>query len=260
MKLMRAKAILVMSAGAVMMLGCKQFDTEKAQLENKVDSLVTVVENNEFLARTMDEANALLDSIDETRNILRTKMWEGTSYDDFTSRIEELNMYVKRSENKIAELETALRAAKSSGSSYSARIKALKDAVDNSTKEIAALQEQVSKYRDENDNLIKTVNLQQAEIEDKLQQIVAKESEAAELQSRIDEILAQSRIDEAEAYYSRGEAFELAADRTSFLAGRKKKAARQQALDMYQMAVLYGKHEAQEKVDELQKKLGKSAS
>jgi chromosome segregation ATPase len=234
-------------------------ESEKANLQGKIDSLVTVVENNEFLTETMDEANALLDSIDETRNILRTKMWEGTSYDDFTARIEELNMYVKRSENKIAELETALKAAKQSGSSYSARLKTLKDALDNSAKDIALLQEQVDKYRDENDNLVKTVNLQQAEIEDKLSQIAAKENEVADLQTRIDEILAQAKVDEADAYYTRGEAYELAADRTSFLAGRKKKAARQQALDMYQMALLYGKEEAQVKVDELQKKLGKSS-
>jgi chromosome segregation ATPase len=256
---MRAKSFLVLSVASIVMLACNQMESEKANLQGKIDSLVTVVENNEFLTETMDEANALLDSIDETRNILRTKMWEGTSYDDFTARIEELNMYVKRSENKIAELETALKAAKQSGSSYSARLKTLKDALDNSAKDIALLQEQVDKYRDENDNLVKTVNLQQAEIEDKLSQIAAKENEVADLQTRIDEILAQAKVDEADAYYTRGEAYELAADRTSFLAGRKKKAARQQALDMYQMALLYGKEEAQVKVDELQKKLGKSS-
>lgn len=256
---MRTKSFFVVSVASIAMLACNQMDSEKVKLQSKVDSLVTVVENNEFLTETMDEASALLDSIDETRNILRTKMWEGTSYDDFTSRIEELNMYVKRSENKIAELENALKAAKQSGSSYSARIKSLKDALDSSAKDIALLQEQVTKYRDENDNLIKTVNLQQAEIEDKLNQIAAKEKEANELQVRIDEVLAQSKEDEADSYFSRGEAYELAADRTSFLAFRKKKAARQLALDMYQMALLYGKEEAQSKVDELQKKLGKSS-
>ena len=256
---MRTKSVIAVSVASILMLACNQLESDKVKLQTKIDSLVTVVENNEFLTETMDEASALLDSIDETRNILRTKMWEGTSYDDFTSRIEELNMYVKRSENKIAELETALKAAKQSGSSYSARLKTLKDALDNSAKDIALLQEQVNKYGDENDSLIKTVNLQQAEIEDKLNQIAAKESEANELQGRIDEILAQAKVDEADSYFSRGEAYELAADRTSFLAVRKKKAARQQALDMYQMALLYGKEEAQVKVDALQKKLGKSS-
>ena len=256
---MRLKSFIVLSIASFVMLACNQLESDKAKLQTKIDSLVTVVENNEFLSETMDEAGALLDSIDETRNILRTKMWEGTSYDDFTSRIKELNMYVQRSENKIAELETALKAAKQSGSSYVARLKSLKDALDNSAKDIASLQEQVNKYRDENDNLVKTVSLQQAEIEDKLNQIAARETEAEELQNRIDEVLAQAKVDEADAYFTRGEAYELAADRTSFLAFRKKKAARQQALDMYQMALLYGKEEAQVKVNELQKKLGKSS-
>jgi chromosome segregation ATPase len=257
---MKAKSFFVMSVASLIMLACQERGTEKAVLQSKIDSLVTVAESNQFLAETMNEADALLDSIDESRNILRTKLWEGTSYDDFTSRIKELNSYVKRSESKINELESALRASKQSGSSYSARIKSLKEAVDNSAKELAMLQEQVTKYKDENDNLVKTVNLQQAEIEDKLNQIASKQGEVEQLEGRITEILSQARQDEADAYFAQGVAYELAADRTGFLAVKKKKAARQQALDMYQMAVLYGKHEAQEKVDELQKKLGKSGS
>ena len=256
---MRTKSILAMSVAAVVMLACQERGADRVTLQGKIDSLVAVVETNEMLTETMNEASALLDSIDASRNILRTRMWEGTSYDDFTTRIDELNTYVKRSESKISELETALRASKQTGSSYSARIKTLKDEIENSSKEIAALQEQVAKYRSENDSLIKTVNLQQAEIEDKLNQIAVKEGEVAQLEGRINEILSQARQDEADAYFERGEVYELVADRTSFLSVKKKKAARQSALDMYQMAVLFGKHEAQEKVDELQKKLGKSS-
>lgn len=246
-----------MSVAAILMLACQERKTEQSVLQNKIDSLVYLVENNQTLTETFTEAEALLDSMDKSRSVLRNRLWEGTSIEDFTYRMKELNSYVKRSESKIAELENSLKAAKQSGSSYSSRIKTLKDELDNSTSEIASLQEQVAKYRDENNTLVKTVNLQQAEIEDKLSMIAVKEGEVAQLEDRISEILIQAKQDEAEAYYARGEVYEQLAIRTNF-APRKRKAAQQSALDMYQMAVLYGKQEAQSKVDELQKKVTKS--
>lgn len=254
---MRAKPFILVSVASILMLACHDRTAEKASLQNKIDSLAMLVKTNETLTETFNEAQVLLDSMDNIRSVLRNKMWEGTSYDDFTFRMKELNSYVKRSEAKVKDLETALKAAKMSGSSYSARIKTLKDELEHSTSEIASLQEQVAKYRDENSTLVKTVNLQQAEIEDKLNMITVKESEVTQLEGRINEILQQAKQDEAEAYYARGEVYEQLAMRTNF-APKKRRAARQSALDMYQMAVLYGKPEAQSKVDALQKKVNKS--
>jgi chromosome segregation ATPase len=254
---MKAKSLVLMSVAAVLLLACMEKKNDQLALQNKIDSLIYLVETNQILTETFNEAETLLDSMDKSRNILRNRLWEGTSYEDFTYRMKELNSYVKRSESKVKDLETALKASKLSGSSYSARIQSLKDELSNSTSELASLQEQVAKYRDENDSLIKTVNLQQAEIEDKLSMIAVKESEVAQLEGRINEILIQAKQDEAEAYYARGEVYEQLAIRTNF-APRKRKAAQQSALDMYQMAVLYGKQEAQSKVDELQKKVSKS--
>ena len=63
-----------------------------------------------------------------------------------------------------------------------------------------------------------------------------------------------TKLDAADAYYARAEALELAASRTNFQP-RKKKITRAEALEMYRMAVLYGKEDAQTKVDELASKL-----
>jgi chromosome segregation ATPase len=228
---------------------------ESAKLQHQVDSLVAIVEQTHEFETTLDESAALLDSIDVTRNRLRTQLWEGTSHDAFTSRVEELSQYVKKSESKIKDLESALKSSKLSGASYSERIKNMKDELEKNTKEIAALQEQVAQYKTENETLIKTVDLQQAELEDKLSQIASRQDEIAQLETRVNTILAQSKLDAADQYFARAEALELAAARTSFMATKKRKTTRQQALEMYQMAVLYGKNDAQAKVDELASKL-----
>jgi chromosome segregation ATPase len=252
---MRTKLLILVSVVSCFLVGCDLKNTEQAKLQIKVDSLAALVADNQMMEQTLQEADALLDSIDASRDMLRTSMREGTSYEDFTSRIKEIGTFVKRSTNKINDLELALRTAKQSGTTYSARIKDLKESLEKSNAEIAALTETVTKYKGENESLVKTVDLQQAEISDKLSQIKVREEEIAQLEVRVNEILAQSRIDEAEAYFARGEALELAALRTSFLAPKKKKTTRQQALDMYRMAVLYGKNDAQGKVDELASKL-----
>jgi chromosome segregation ATPase len=252
---MRTKLLVLVSVVSCLLVGCDLKKEENAKLQIRVDSLSALVENSQQMASAIEEADALLDSIDANRNVLRNNMREGTSLEDFTSRITELNSYVKRTESKIHDLESALKTSKQSGTSYNARIKELKESLEKSSTEIVALQDQVSKYKNENENLVKTVNLQQAEIEDKLSQISTKQAEVAQLETRVNEILAQARVDEAEAYYARAEALELAAARTSFLAYKKKKTTRQQALDMYRMAVLYGKDDAQAKVEELAKKL-----
>jgi chromosome segregation ATPase len=252
---MTTKRLMAMSVVLGFILTACDLKQEQATiLQHRVDSLIAIVEHTQEIEATLQESGALLDSIDVNRNRLRTQLWEGTTHDAFKTRIEELGQYVKRSEKKIQDLESTLKASKLSGASYSERIRNMKDELEKNTQAIAALKEQVTQYKNENETLIKTVDLQQAELEDKLSQIAARQDEIAQLENRISTVLAQSKLDAADAYYARAEAMELAASRTNFQP-RKKKAARQEALEMYQMAVLYGKEDAQAKVDELTSKL-----
>lgn len=252
---MTTKVMVTMSvAVGVVLLSCDVKHQEAAKLQHQVDSLVAIVEHTQEIEATLQESGALLDSIDVNRNRLRTRLWEGTTHEDFKDRIEELSEYVKKSQKKISDLETSLKSAKLSGASYNERIKNMKDELEKNSIELATLKEQVTQYKGENETLIKTVNLQQAEIDDKLSQIAAKQEEVAQLETRVTTILAQSKQDAADMYFARAEALELAANRTNFQP-RKRKATRQQALEMYQMAVLYGKDDAQTKVDELASKL-----
>ena len=237
---------------AALVFGC---DTkEKDQLRTQVDSLKVELETSQKMANTLTEVGVLMDSIDASRQLLRVNMVEGTSYDDYKARMKDINSYVKDSQSKIDELEKSLSSSKSKNSANAKLIKKLKDDLEAKTNEIASLQEQVEKYRNENTNLINTVGIQEAELLDKQTQIESKTQELALIEARVQELMIQSKMSEADAYYARAQAVEEAANRTK-LAPRKKKETLKEAVELYKKALSMGKNEAQAKITELEKKL-----
>jgi chromosome segregation ATPase len=237
---------------AVLLLNCD--NKEKQSLQNQVDSLKQELQTSQEMAQTLTEVGTLMDSIDSNRQLLRVNMVEGTTYSDYSSRMKDLNSYVKETQSKIADLEKSLKGSKSSNNAFAKTIKKLKADLETRTKEIAMLQEQVEKYRSENENLINTVGLQEAEIADKQSMIDAKGQELALIEARVQEIMIQSKISEADAYFTRAQAVEEAANRTK-LAPRKKKETLKEAVELYKKSLSLGKNEAQAKIDELQKRL-----
>ncbi len=102
------------------------------------------------------------------------------------------------------------------------------------------MQEQVEKYRNENQNLITTVGMQEAELTDKQSQIETKTQELALIEARVQELMIQGKMSEADAYYARAQAVEEAANRTK-LAPRKKKETLREAVELYKKALSLGK-------------------
>jgi len=195
-----------------------------------------------------------MDSIDANRQLLRVNMVEGTTYDDYTSRMKDLNNYVKDTQSKIEELEKSLKKSKGAANAYAATIKKLKADLEAKNTEILNLQAQVDKYRNENENLVQTVTLQTKEIEDQEAEIAAKRQELALIEARIQELMVQSKMSEADGYFARAVAVEEAANRTK-LAPRKKKETLKEALELYKKSLSLGKAEAQAKITELEQKM-----
>jgi chromosome segregation ATPase len=237
---------------AALLVGCDA--KEKEQLKSQVDSLKIELETSQKMAQTLTEVGTLMDSIDASRQLLRVNMVEGTTYDDYTSRMKNLNAYVKETQKKIDDLEGSLKSSKSTSNAYSKTIKKLKSDLESKTQEITTLQEQVEKYRNENQNLISTVSMQEAELSDKSSQIETKTQELALIEARIQELMVQSKMSEADAYFARASAVEEAANRTK-LAPRKKKETYKEAIELYKKALSMGKNEAQDKITELEKKI-----
>lgn len=228
---------------------------EKAKLISQMDSLKVQLADQRQMAGALDELATLMDSIDVNRDMLRTSMLEGTTYDAYVTRMRDINDYVKATHSKIEELEKALKHSKSSSASIARSLRLLKADLKTKGDQLVALQTEVDKYRNENSNLLQTVDLQRAELDNKAADIVQKKLVVDSLDAQIKSMIVQAKVDEGESYFLRAQALETAADRTHF-APRKKKATRLEALELYRLAAFYGKTEAEQKVKELEKVAG----
>jgi chromosome segregation ATPase len=245
------KNILFIVAIGATMMSC---GGEAEKLKSQVDSLKVELQTSQQFATTLQEVGVLMDSIDANRQLLRVNMVEGTTYENYTARMKDINNYVKSTQSKIEDLESSLKKSKSNNSSLSASIKKLKADLEARNKEIEKLNEHVDQLRNENQNLITTVGLQEAELNDKEAQIITKEQELALIEAKIQELMIASKVSEADSYFARAQAVEEAANRTK-LAPKKKKETLNEALELYKKAFSLGKQEAQAKITELEKKI-----
>lgn len=228
--------------------------SDKEALQSQVDSLRLELERSYEASETLAEVGILLDSIDETRQLLRVNLVEGTPYDDYTGRMKDLQQYIETTQEKIAQLEQSMQSSRARERGLTKTIQQLKAEIRARGKEVAFLQEQVEKFRNENENLVITVNLQDAEIADKQEQIEAKAQELALIEARVQELMIHSKVSEGDAYFLRAMAIETAADRTK-LAPRKKRETMREALELYKKALSLGKEDARAKISELEEKL-----
>lgn len=250
---MTRKLIFILPLASLLMLSACDKE-EKTRLQTENDSLRSELETSQKVAATLQEVGVLMDSIDASRQILKVNMVEGTTYDDYTSRMKDINSYVRETERKITDLEKEMQDSKSKSAGLAKTVKTLKNQLKEKTEELALMQEEVNKVRAENQDLTLKVDLQAAEISDKEAEIVAKQQELALIEARIQELMIQSKMTEADAYFARAAAIEEAANRTH-LAPRKKKETLKEAIELYKKAQSLGNTQAQAKIDELEKKV-----
>ena len=196
----------------------------------------------------------LLDSIDANRNSLRTNLSEGTSYEEFTTRLKDINEFVKMSEEKISLIQNALKDSKHEASAYLMLVDALKSEVQLRVDEIVKLEEEVGKYKVENQNLLEEIKLKENEVKDINIKISEKQQELLLLETRIEAMVNNFKVTEAEAYYARARSVEEAANRTR-LAPAKKRETYKEALELYKRSQSLGKQEAREDITRLESKL-----
>lgn len=225
---------------------------EKQALQSKVDSLRTELQMSQQTAQTLEEVGVLIDSIDASRQLLRTDVVEGTSYTDYSNRLKSINEHVRKTEAKIAELEKSVKTA---GNSGKATIKRLKADLELSTQQIAALQTEIEKIRGENQVLAKNITQKDSTLTLRDEVIKMREQDVAGLEQKVEEINFQANKTQADMYYAQAQALETAASRTKF-APKKKKETQREALELYKLSLSLGKTEAQNKIDELEKVVG----
>jgi hypothetical protein len=224
---------------------------ERVALQTQNDSLRTELQASQATAQTLQEIGVLIDSIDASRQLLRTDVVEGTSYSDYKSRLQGINSHIRETQGKIADLEKSMKSAKGG---YAITIKRLKADLELSTQQLTALQGEVEKMRGENQTLAKNVSERDSLINTKLETIKMREQDVATLEAKVDEINAASKASQADLYFAQAQALETAAKRTKF-APKKKKETQREALELYKLSLSLGKAEAQSKIDELTKVL-----
>lgn len=248
--------ILVVALFTWLLFSCRPDHEEMAQ-RHILDSLRSELAINSEVTATLMEVSQLMDSIEMSRKIVQTDL-EGSNHSNYVARMKDLRTYIEKTQNKVEGLEKTLQRSKSATASYGKTIEALRENLKKLDGEIASLSEQVLHYKNQNDNLSTTVDLQRASIEEKLSQIDLRDDEALVLEEKVSAMWLQSKIQEGEAYFARAAAVEEMANRTRF-APRKKKETIREAIELYKLAQILGKAGAEQKVIELQKRLTKNA-
>jgi chromosome segregation ATPase len=236
----------------ILIAGCGSKEVTRLQAEN--DSLRKELDTRYSVVVTMKEIKGLLDSIDQSRNALHVNLYEGTTYQDFTDRLGNINQYVKRTEDKIKKIEGELKSTSGKASAYLVLVDALKDELSSRTTEVEELETQVNNYKKENKGLVKTVDLQKSEIGELYSKISVKQQELVLIETKVNELVHNFKITEAEATYAHAQSVEEAAKRTK-LAPNKKKETYKEALVLYKKALTLGNEKAREKIEEIEKKL-----
>lgn len=232
--------------------GCNS--KELARLQDENDSLRNELNSRYNVLTSLKDVRGLLDSIDANRNSLRHNLSEGTSYEDFSTRLRDINEFVKMSEEKINLIQTALKDSKHEAAAYLMLVDALKSEVQLRVDEIVKLEQEVTKYQEENHGLQEQIKLKENEVKDINIKISQKQQELLLLEARIEAMVNNFKVTEADAYYARARAVEEAAKRTK-LAPHKKRETYKEALELYKRALSLGKQEAKVDIANLEQKI-----
>jgi chromosome segregation ATPase len=250
MRLKKASPFILIIS--LFMAGCNSKEITRLQSEN--DSLKNELTSRHTVLASLRDVRGLLDSIDASRSTLRTNLSEGTSYEDFSTRLRDINQFVKMSEEKINVIQKALKSSKNEASAYLMLVDALKNEVQIKVDEIVKLEENVNRYKNENQGLLEKIKLKEGEVNKINIQISTKQQELFLLEARIEAMVNSFRVTEADAYYARARAVEEAAERTK-LAPNKKRETYKEALELYKRSLSLGKQEAKTDIAKLEKKV-----
>lgn len=246
--------ILALSVVGVL-VGCDQMREKRDAAQQAIDSLRTELATHKHLTETLLQVGTMLDSIDASRHALNTGMLETSDHVEYVTRLSDINRYVQDTEVKVKNLERELRRSSSRGNAtYAAALKKVRGELDIRTRELTAMKEQADAYKLEGDQLRQQVDEQKVELSARAIQITRKQEELDKLDGQVKHLVEQAKTDQAEQLFLRAEVVEELANRTHF-APRKKKQSRKEALELYRLALDFGKSDAQARIEALQREM-----
>ncbi len=251
----RTKFIFALSVIMLLFLAScgkiKALEEENEQLKSRLSASDS---NSEILANNLEEVNTLLDSIDIAQETINLDLEKGVAYPTYVTKIQSINKYIHDTEDRLNQIEGQLAKSNNQNKVYFGIIKSLKGDLAEKQELILSLTEQVENFKTENQELIKTVDLQNKELDEQNRQILENADKIAQQRQELVETNQKGVEDKAGYLYDQGIAAEKLAAKTR-LAGRKKKALYQEAYNYYKKALDLGKTEAQAKMDALEEKI-----
>lgn len=228
--------------------------SENADLITKLDSVSAELASTQKASVTLMNAMSLMDSINISRQMLKVTLENSDQHADFLAQMSDLKAYVEQTSLQISKLEKTVKESKTAQNAYAQTIKTLKADLESRKAEITTLDAQLRTEKDNNQKLIVLNNMQQETISTQDAEIEAKMLELEMLNQQIADLRSTFKISEADAYFTQGEAYALAAKRTK-LAPSKKKDTYQMALTSYQKAFDLGREDAKPKIDAIRTRL-----
>lgn len=223
---------------------------ENTMLKGKVDSLNTVVLENEKTLSLLGEVGTMLDSIEANRVFLRAGVLESNNPNSYIDRLKSVNAYISSTQAKIKELEATIK--KNSG--YASMVAKLNVELTGAKEQIAILQADLETVNQKNTLLTQTLVQKDSMLVASSEVVKAKEQNIASLETKVEETNKSSVSAQADLYFAQGQALELAAARTKFTP-RKKKETQREALELYKRAYSLGKTDSKQKIEALEKEL-----
>lgn len=254
MKNMKKVSLYTVVLAVLMLASCGVPKEEHDKLKSELESTKSELLDNQKYVVALQEVSVLMDSIDAARDDLNTDIESGTSPNDYVSRMNNIRDYIKQTEQKIDVLQRELSAADKNKNAYAGRIAKLRKQLAAKEEEIVAFQAKIEEVNLRNTELLTSLTARDSILLEKDNLIDQKKEELAQIEARIEELLASSKMSEADFYFSRAETMEETANRTKF-AGKKKKETLKEALTLYEVALNMGRQDAQEKIDAIQSKI-----
>ncbi|MDW7695433.1 hypothetical protein R9C00_27405 [Flammeovirgaceae bacterium SG7u.111] len=235
---------------------------EHEQLKSELDAMRETMDERDGLISEMDgkmdSIGILLDSIEVAEESIVLNLEQGIPYDDYVSRLAKIQDYMQRTNQELSDMENALVKSNSNNKVYQKMIANYKRIVAEKDATITQLNEKIATYEQEKEALVKTVDLQNDEL-DALQRVVEqKEKEIITTNEELDSTQVESTKAAAQKYFALGQSTEELASKTSSLFNsKKKKAYYRKAHDYYKQAFeLDGElTDAFKKMEELSEKI-----
>ena len=228
--------------------GCnQQTQVANEKLIAKIDSLEQVLDANAYTLGLLEQLGQYMDSIDSHRKWITLNLETGLSEVDYIERMKQLNQYFQKAEWTITELEKTR-------SAYASQVKRLKKEIGEKDQQIGALQLSVANFKEANASLQDELRISEQELIDTQSNLDVTQRALASSEMKAQNLIEDIRLTEAESLYAQAEGMEEVAKRTQ-LAPKRKKAALEKALSLYQSSSDKGYEPAAVKVEELKQRV-----